>query len=316
MPREIVHFEVLSAARAVIPKELQVVSTALDSYPELALLGSIAPDAPYYHVKDPSFKHVGEIVHGTNGENTYKIPAQALQSSSAKSPSLLAFIAGYLSHVATDQIFHPLVFSQTGDYYHTDPTQAFLARGRHRYFETVLDNFWKEKFNCKFSSINFLIKSNASDLRHITNLLDRVCQTSGWQLAIESLAKYKARFTSLTWALFAPLLVTLNPKLKEYAGLFNCFISASNDFSEKLNYRHPISGDEITTDFDQLRSEAINNTIRTWQLFLPLIKRELSDTKFIDSNYGNSLNFNLPNCPVSLFKYSSIPEWVARYKRS
>lgn len=51
---------------------------------------------------------------------------------------LWSFLAGMLSHIAVDVVFHPLVYYLTGDFDHKDRTQQRQARARHCVFEVYL----------------------------------------------------------------------------------------------------------------------------------------------------------------------------------
>jgi hypothetical protein len=54
----------------------------------------------------------------------------------------VAFVAGFLTHMALDMTFHPWIYAATGQYYASDTAERRLAMTRHRLLETWLDMHW------------------------------------------------------------------------------------------------------------------------------------------------------------------------------
>ena len=112
--------------------------------------GSMSPDLYYYDVRLPLEKRhdleLGEIIHGRYGnDNSVHVlwmleRCVTLKEEAPSSlPPLFAFLCGYLTHVAADTVFHPYVYSVSGNYYHSDLAERTNAEARHRLFETMLD---------------------------------------------------------------------------------------------------------------------------------------------------------------------------------
>lgn len=111
--------------------------------------GSVAPDLFYYDLTifgEKSRVAWGEIIHGRDAEDTMLHVVALLDQSRSlrendprRSSQLLAFACGFLTHIAADTIFHPYVYSSTGNYYAPDPLERKHAESRHRLFETCMD---------------------------------------------------------------------------------------------------------------------------------------------------------------------------------
>src|SRR5262245_11188620 len=133
MPREVVHWKVLDTALERLEKENSLVASALRKYPDVARLGAIAHDAPYYHDGGRGkFGYIAHVLHDGDGGDTNepmrKILMEILQEPENDQPLLLALLAGMLTHCATDRVFHPLIYYFTGNYHDRDVKKRKLAR--------------------------------------------------------------------------------------------------------------------------------------------------------------------------------------------
>ena len=154
MPREQVHWEILESAALRLEAQGGAESGVVDALRTAraaGYLGAMAPDAPYYYrMGASSFVEVAERLHGTRGEDTLAFPRELVRGAMALPPSharqtRMALAVGWLSHVATDSIFHPAVFHLTGNYYDPDPEERLRARRRHNAFEVFLDSWWEAR---------------------------------------------------------------------------------------------------------------------------------------------------------------------------
>lgn len=145
MPRERIHWEVMERCIERLSPESPFFE-ALHSERRSALLGAILPDAPYYLAlgKSSSGNALAEVLHGRHGEDTFKLlslwAARILAQPAPAQSMCWALWAGYLSHCVTDQVFHPLVYWFTGNYYARDKDERVSARIFHRAFESSLDS--------------------------------------------------------------------------------------------------------------------------------------------------------------------------------
>ena len=110
--------------------------------------GAILPDTFYYALGRPGWDRGGEVwgalIHGEDGEDT-AAPiletvrrARALPDSAASAP-IMALAAGYLTHMALDQVFHPWIYAVTGPYSAPDAGARHRAMTLHRVLESWLD---------------------------------------------------------------------------------------------------------------------------------------------------------------------------------
>ena len=147
MPKEITHIHVAEKIRDRMPDSLR---TLLHKEDRPYSFGSMSPDPYYYDIRLPLEKkqhlELGEIIHGRYGNDNSLHVLWMLERCvelNKETPNsvapLFAFLCGYLTHVAADTIFHPYVYSVSGNYYHHDPEERATAEGRHRLFETLLD---------------------------------------------------------------------------------------------------------------------------------------------------------------------------------
>lgn len=137
MPKERTHWHLAARAGAVLtPGPL---ADAVLAYPEHVFLGAVSHDTAYYALGNAFAKSVADRLHGAEGQDSFE-PFRALARSRDQwgAPGL-AFGFGALTHLVADAVFHPWVFSWTGDAEAPDPA---LRRGwffRHQEMETALD---------------------------------------------------------------------------------------------------------------------------------------------------------------------------------
>ncbi len=110
--------------------------------------GSMSPDIFYYDFRLPGSGPRGDrwggIIHGKDGEDNTLHVQRMLESGRSSENAVdreryFAFIAGFLTHVAADTNFHPMIYAVSGHYYDPDPLQRKLAMCRHYLFESCMD---------------------------------------------------------------------------------------------------------------------------------------------------------------------------------
>ncbi len=163
MPKEISHILFADDVESAVDAKTR---RTLAAHRSAYYFGSVAPDLFYYDVPLPgdagqSAEKWGGIIHGKDGEDNnrhvllmldaIRDAAAAPRGVSGRDPEThrptlindarLAFVCGYLTHVALDTFFHPLVYSVSGNYFHEDPAERRRAEARHRTFESCLDLF-------------------------------------------------------------------------------------------------------------------------------------------------------------------------------
>lgn len=147
MPRDLTHViiadDIIERSADVWAKDIAMQKTAMH-------MGAITHDSFLY---GPSPK-LSTKMHGGFGDDTRAPVLAMLDDVRGEKDSELkikkkAFAFGYLSHMATDTVFHPFVYSLSGSQVpenNTSKEGEDLAKARHRYAETWLDvHFMREK---------------------------------------------------------------------------------------------------------------------------------------------------------------------------
>jgi hypothetical protein len=276
MPREIFHWDVLErAVEKMPPGPLREV---IQQHSALAHLGAVAHDAPYYwRFGKELFSHVAEALHGTQGQDTL-LPlqliadrAQRLEERTQRA-ELWAFLAGMLSHYATDVVVHPLVYYFTGDYNHPDATARNLAQSRHRLFETYLDSFCRKRFRQNREvRIGSFLSANRPAVARICKILDSLPAPYGlaegngtgaiWFGSLRYMARLQRVFFSPTvgFAVRAADAICRR-RLRNADALFSfCRRKANSFFDEPLTFQNPISGSSESSSVLALRDRAVSD---------------------------------------------------------
>jgi len=109
----------------------------LQDEPLFFFLGSIIPDAFYYHPL-PRARRMPRVLHGSDPEwkNT-TFSWLVRQAGRSGSPCDKAFVLGYLSHLALDRVFHPVIHVLSGK--RKEQASSYQTSARHRLVETALD---------------------------------------------------------------------------------------------------------------------------------------------------------------------------------
>jgi hypothetical protein len=107
----------------------------------------VFPDTPFYAVGMPEYRrlqHRSGALHGSNGENPYRVLAHAVDRRPL-SDGALAFVLGILAHMITDAAFHPVVYYFCGWPDHPETSVATGATARHFRFEAYLDQWYMRR---------------------------------------------------------------------------------------------------------------------------------------------------------------------------
>lgn len=203
MPKEITHIHVAEKIRERMPNPLR---SLLEKEDRPYSFGSMSPDLYYYDVRLPLEKkhslELGEVIHGRYGnDNSVHVRWMLEQCVRIKEESpgslepLFAFLCGYLTHVAADTVFHPYVYSVSGNYYHPEPEERTRAEGRHRLFETMLDFHILQLRNQSLQDFRLLDRINPGN--HKNSLLQFFSQ--GMSNAVDAKGHSMPEPTSIHW---------------------------------------------------------------------------------------------------------------------
>lgn len=243
-------------------------------------IGSFSPDI-FSYGKKLAITKISRNIHGDKEEKTNKIIFEMLDKIDKGDEKNLAFIFGFLTHLAVDITFHPLVYYFTGK-----AGISKIALYRHIAFETSLDKFFHSKFIIPFPSfekINQLV---------FLNILEKEYQMSKKELA----KNYQRQY----WynQLFRNKLAYWILKILNKLRLFNQFdklglfyansLYSKQYFSQNFNYRDPINGKAINTNINKLAKKATelaSQYIQTaFSYYLKKINREEAEKNIDGKN--------------------------------
>ena len=317
MPREIFHWDVLERAVAKMPPG--PLREAMQRHTDLAHLGAIAHDAPYYwRFGREAFSHAAEALHGTQGQDTL-LPLQLIAEriwrldDISQRAELCAFLAGMLSHYATDVVLHPVVYFFTGDYNHPDAKERQLAQSRHRLFETYLDSYCRKRFRQQGEVlIGKFISSRRSAVERICKILDSLPSPYGvvdsdsagasWFGSLLYMARLQKVFFSAAVGSVIRIADTIcRRRLRNADALFSyCRWEADAFFDNALNFGNPISGESESNTVLALRDLAVNDfLILATRLEAQLAKQLAGDKEVTQAGLFEGIAPRSLNCGVA-----------------
>jgi hypothetical protein len=237
--------------------------------------GSIAADTFFYGVRVPfldrAFACCGDRIHGAKGNDTSLPILQMLHElrenpEDSLLPEKLAFICGFLTHIALDTVMHPCIYYYSGNYYHENPKERALATTRHRLIETWLDLFLLRKISSSiddFSCIKTIRRNSSLNLDLLRFFFQAFVRTDGVD---EYLWKYLHRgynvqmflnsiYPDASWGkLVGAANRILKGKLDTFMALFYPwdYRDIPPEVIDFESYRHPITGEELPVSFNDL----------------------------------------------------------------
>ena len=179
MPAPITHMFVAQSAKDRLladgdPEIIKFAADVLDRHPHYLRLGALGPDLPYFGVKSLFNPHkpigVDQWSYQLHSKSPNIFPLQMIELVWRESNPRkdwqdgdnckFAFLCGFLTHVAADQIIHPLVNFIAGRYSHSHE-----AREEHRTCEIHHDLYVlsQQKFNGRLAAAQFRAEHFHSD---------------------------------------------------------------------------------------------------------------------------------------------------------
>lgn len=251
MPAAYTHFSVAAAVFQDLSADLQ--STVIS--PELYFFGAQGADfCFFYRAFRPSELNFGRFLHNRGSYGFF----QTLLSFAGREKTLFSYALGYITHYATDCIFHPYVYYLSGK-----------SPVRHSRVEGALDFYFRQKdrnkeelitlkkyFNCPLSEAESSSLYTLYALAAVRANRDPVIKNS----FIKSIASYRA-YTKFSARMFTKKNVDfLNSERKEWNypddktiiltdGAEEMFsrsvensVSLIKEFSDCINRKQPLSG--------------------------------------------------------------------------
>lgn len=242
--------------------------------------GSIAADTFFYGIKVPfldkaAYSCCGEIMHGLTGNDTSLLPLEMLYSlrKNQHGPYFgekLAFICGFLTHIALDSVLHPPIYYYSGNYHHESPEERMDARTRHRLIESWIDLFILKQASMSLRDCRFIadIRRNSQLNRELLGFLYAAFTRTGngdessWKYLQRGYTVQMLLNTVYPQAFWGKLVEKANcvskGKLRTFLALFYPwdFREIPSEITDFGVYRHPVTGELFREDFHSLWARA------------------------------------------------------------
>lgn len=295
---------------------------ALDEFSAAFHFGSIAADTFFYAVRIPfvesGFPCCGDRLHGVDGNDT-SVTFLHMLGELKDNPAdplfgeKLAFICGFLTHIALDTVIHPCVYYFSGNYYHECPGERALATTRHRLIESWLDLFFLRKTSRDAAEFRPLADIRRNSRLNLALLRFFFKSFTRAEQADESLWKYLQRGYNVQMFLnskypdpaWGRMVGAANRALK---GRLNSFLALFYPWNYRKIppevtdfefYRHPVTGEELSTGLDTLWESARERSCDFLHAVREYIYHGGDRERLAGIIKGYSLNTGMAGVPIS-----------------
>ena len=255
MVYENTHLWAADAVRKQIKNSVlkEIITTHIDHYH----LGAVFPDTLYYS-NDKKIRDIADFLHGNTGSPANQVVFDVLdRAKGTYDEKNLAFICGYLTHMAMDIVFHPIVFYFSGYKPESSPKEKAKSSYLHWHYETCID----KRFNDKFFLDRAIKPAVVKDL-----VVAPILNISK-QIILESLGKqisYFRRTHSRLFYIVYRMLVKIGLVERKYiAGFYTNLDVDRTRLPEKLQYKDIISGETREATLDGLMDQGIKMGVKT-----------------------------------------------------
>ncbi len=308
MPKELTHLVLAEAScsrffESALPSGLD---TIIKEYKDYYLFGAVMHDLAFCASSTPEgekVKDMGQVVHGKLPGDTMR-PFRYLAEEFDKTgkPEILAMIAGAVTHMHADAVFHPFVYYCTGD-----------EIDRHYRLEALIDTyFFKHQARWLKRPVSTLdlymnLKSELDFLAyHITGFLGLsetyipVLQKAlGMHRFVLRLFRSRAGYYLF---LLVSMVGTIDFKHKKYLFYPAGMRFETPLFDSEFFYRHPVTGEEQTDSIDSLTEMVIEKTCESFKI-LSDAAQEKQVTAYFSGIKPISLETGLDDSFSRDFKY-------------
>jgi len=274
MPKEAAHWILAEQAWQAMPDGL--LKTEIHENKALYYLGAIVFDTPYYLLIGQNRSNLlaaTHRLHGYQASSPFNPFGPLAKSSEVLPEGYRTFLAGALTHVAADAVFHPFIYYYGGNDDDVSSSQAARATARHRRLETALDlHFLNRNGNGTFRNLCLFSlyrnrENEESAFLKLLNLLyfGRILAPASslklafWQHALIHVIIQQRRIHQL-FGLFDILYPRQARRVQPIEALFyaTCQDADPRFFQRPLYYRHPVTGEEQTQSVSQLQDRMVS----------------------------------------------------------
>jgi hypothetical protein len=284
MPKEITHW--LIAAQVADALKGGVLGNAVASNHCCLRLGAVFHDALFYLPKPSKAAHflpVAYRLHGTKGEDTYDIVrnlAVTIRNSNRPGP-LIAFLVGVVSHIHADALFHPLVYSLTGNYSDPDPAQRTRSVQAHRRYEALMDLYFCGglKDLKKYSVKHYLKRAEIPPPHLFDEALATFAREKGLpglnSAVVRAFRNFAIMQTLYKNQILSGLLYRLERflpyGLKEISTLFYSpqLTAKLPELSMVITYRDPVTGQALSQSLRKIFNTTVEKTVALCRIIEP-----------------------------------------------
>lgn len=255
MPKENTH---LFFAKNIQQKEIQYIGEIINRNISFFYLGSIAPDT-FFYSKDKKIQGISDYIHGKDGNKTNKFIFQLLEiAKETHNEKIFSFILGLLTHFSLDIVFHPVIFSLTGNFYDSDDLKRKKAVFNHRTIEVSLDQKVSQYFY-----FNKLINLNTLQDETLLQALSGVLKLKKDEIqsSFERQIYLNKIFHKKFFWLIAKFLFKTGFIQKEELSLFYRAIPQNQTIKDGLEYKDLFSGEDLKIKISDLFEKASINTV-------------------------------------------------------
>ncbi len=297
-------------------------AAALGEFPHSFHFGSIAADTFFYAMRIPfleaGFPCCGDRLHGVEGNDTSVTLLHMLRKlkNNPRDPMFrekLAFVCGFLTHIALDTVMHPCVYYFSGNYYHQCPEERAKATTRHRLIESWLDLFFLRKTSTAVGEFRPLAEIRRHSRLNLALLRFFFKSFARAEQADESLWKYLQRGYNVQMFLnskypdpaWGRMVGAANRLLK---GRLNALLALFYPWDYReippeiidfRFYRHPVTGEELAASPDRLWEMARERSIDFLEAVREYIFRDGDLERLTGVIKGYSLSMGLVGVPIS-----------------
>lgn len=280
MPKEITHWLVAEEAFLSLPEKSNLFK-AIKSHPNLYYCSAVLPDTPYYCLTG----RCTPIKKATNHLHCQQENGFATLAAITRRPALLNFqaelslLAGLVTHLIADAVFHPLIFFLCGNDTVKDDSEVTAC---HRRLETRLDQFYLKKSK---PSGGILLEKYLKDLEISDNAFFSIMsfflgvdkgEVDSLKRAMACHCQCQKFFNDPKMTLIIRLLDLVSfGRLKKISALFYQDKVSNNPFTDSfIRYQNPASGLTVYTNSDRLKRQAVEKILTTFRAFEQVKNRE------------------------------------------
>lgn len=327
MPKEITHILFSDATFNLLEKNNLKLANIIENNLDFYHLGCISVDSFYYNLKlpfdKPYYNHAGDMIHGAEGNDTalaFRNCCEYLKNNKNEKnfDKKLAFITGFVTHMAMDINFHPYVYYFSGNYYDDEPSKRVDAMMKHRLIEAWIDLYLLDKMNLSLDKFNSLknIEKNKSDNYEVMEFLCKFF-SEAWNIKEEIVFPFKRGYNIQIFlnnyfmgnknvkAFFRLLNDIFDNKLRDYLALF--YPDNVKDIPNYIvnfgNYIHPVTGKKFEGSIHDIWENALKLSFNFLKSINDYIFEDLSKNDFEYIFRGYSLDVGLEGVKVYEVKH-------------